>query len=46
MKMTFKITLIGGLLVFFAVVAVVVFAPVALNNPAPTTVAEKRTPDE
>ena len=46
MKMTFKIILIGGLLVFFAVVSVVVFAPVALNNPPQTTVAEKRTPDE
>jgi cytochrome c oxidase cbb3-type subunit 2 len=46
MKMTFKIILIGGLLVFFAVVSVVVFAPVALWNPPQTTVAEKRTPEE
>ena len=46
MKMTFKIILIGGLLVFFAVVAVVVFGPAAVNNPAQTTVAEVRTPEQ
>jgi cbb3-type cytochrome c oxidase subunit II len=42
MKMTFKIILIGGLLVFFAVVSVVVFAPVALWNPPQTTTAQER----
>ena len=46
MKMTFKIILIGGLLVFFAVVAVVVFGPTAVNNPAQTTVAEVRTAEQ
>jgi cbb3-type cytochrome c oxidase subunit II len=46
MKMTFKIILVGGLLVFFAVVSVVVFAPVALWNPPQTTVAEERTPEQ
>jgi cytochrome c oxidase cbb3-type subunit 2 len=43
MKMTFKVILVGGLLVFFAVVSVVVFAPVALWNPPQTTVAVDRT---
>lgn len=46
MKMTFKIILVGGLLVFFAVVSVVVFAPAALWNPPQTTVAEVRTPEQ
>jgi cbb3-type cytochrome c oxidase subunit II len=46
MKMTFKVILIGGLLVFFAVVSVVVFAPTALWNPPQTTVAVERTPSE
>ena len=46
MKMTFKIVLIGGLLVFFAVVSVVVFAPAALWNPPQTTVAEPRSSRE
>jgi cbb3-type cytochrome c oxidase subunit II len=46
MKMTFKVILVGGLLVFFAVVSVVVFAPVALWNPPQTTVAEQRTAAE
>jgi mono/diheme cytochrome c family protein len=41
--MTFKVILVGGLLVFFAVVAVVVFVPVATWNPSQTTVAEVRT---
>jgi len=41
-KMTFKIILVGGLLVFFAVVSVVVFAPVALWNPPATTVGQER----
>jgi cbb3-type cytochrome c oxidase subunit II len=43
MKMTFKVILVGGLLVFFAVVSVVVFAPVALWNPPQTTVAIERS---
>jgi cbb3-type cytochrome c oxidase subunit II len=40
--MTFKIILVGGLLVFFAVVSVVVFAPAALWNPPQNTVGEQR----
>jgi cytochrome c oxidase cbb3-type subunit 2 len=41
--MTFKIILVGGLLVFLAVVSVVVFAPVALWNPPQDTVGEARS---
>ena len=44
--MTFKIILVGGLLVFFAVVSVVVFAPTALWDPPQTTVAETRTVEQ
>ena len=39
MKMTFKVILIGGLIVFFAVVIVAVFAPVLIWKPPQTTVA-------
>lgn len=42
MKMTFKIILIGGLIVFFAVVTVVVFTPAMVWKPAQTVVAEQR----
>ncbi len=43
MKMTFRIILVGGLIVFFAVVSVVVFAPAVLWRPAQSVVAQQRT---
>jgi cbb3-type cytochrome c oxidase subunit II len=46
MKMTFKVILIGGLLVFFAVVSVVVFTPVMVWNPPQTTTAIVRSPEQ
>jgi cytochrome c oxidase cbb3-type subunit 2 len=46
MKMTFKIILIGGLIVFFAVVSVVVFTPAAIWKPAQTVVGEQRTAEQ
>jgi cytochrome c oxidase cbb3-type subunit 2 len=46
MKMTFKIILVGGPLVFFAVVSVVVFTPAAIWKPQQTTVAEKRSAEQ
>jgi cbb3-type cytochrome c oxidase subunit II len=46
MKMTFKIILVGGLIVFFAVVSVVVFTPAMVWKPPQTVVAERRTPEQ
>jgi cbb3-type cytochrome c oxidase subunit II len=46
MKMTFKIILIGGLIVFFAVVTVVVFTPAVVWKPAQTVVGDQRTADQ
>lgn len=42
--MTFKVIFWGGVAVFFAVVAVAVFTPVALWKPAETTIAHPYTP--
>ncbi len=44
MKMTFRVVFIGALVVFFAVVTVAVFTPVALWRPAETLVAHPYTP--
>ena len=41
MKMTFKTILIGGLVVFFAVVAVAVFAPTLTWRPQQTVIAHE-----
>jgi mono/diheme cytochrome c family protein len=46
MKMSFKVILWGGLAVFFAVVSVVVFTPVAIWKPPTTTVAHPYTPEQ
>ncbi len=46
MKMTFKTILIGGLAVFFAVVATAVFAPTLTWNPEQTTIAHEYTADQ
>lgn len=46
MKMTFKVVLWGGLAVFFAVVTVVVFTPVAVWKPPTTLVAHTYTPEQ
>ncbi len=46
MKMTFKVIVFGGLAVFFAVVAVAVFTPVALWKPAQTVVAHEYTAEQ
>ena len=46
MKMSFKVILWGGLAVFFAVVTVVVFTPIALWKPPTTTIAHPYTPEE
>jgi len=43
MKMTFKIILIGGIAVFFAVVAVAVFFPAAVTRPERTVIAHEYT---
>ena len=40
MRMTFRLIIIGGLIVFFAVVAVVVFIPKIVWNPPQTLVAQ------
>jgi cbb3-type cytochrome oxidase cytochrome c subunit len=45
MRMTFRIILVGGLIVFFAVVAMVVFMPAMMKSP-PTTVAHPYTERE
>jgi cbb3-type cytochrome c oxidase subunit II len=46
MKMSFKVVFWGGLVVFFAVVTVVVFTPVAIWRPATTEIAHPYTPTE
>ena len=46
MKMTFKTILIGGLVVFFAVVAVAVFAPTLTWRPQQTVVAHEYTTEQ
>ncbi|MDK2980494.1 MAG: cytochrome c oxidase cbb3-type subunit [Chloroflexota bacterium] len=46
MKMTFKTILIGGLVVFFAVVAVAVFAPTLTWKPEQTVVAHEYTSEQ
>ncbi len=45
MKMTFRFILVGGLAVFFAVVAMVVFMPSMMSSP-PTTVAHPYTDEQ
>jgi len=44
--MTFKIIVIGGVIVFFAVVSVVVFVPGLIWNPPQTTIAHPYTPEQ
>ncbi len=39
MKMTFKVTVIGGVIVFFAVVLAAVFIPTLVWNPPQTVIA-------
>jgi mono/diheme cytochrome c family protein len=46
MKMSFKVILWGGLAVFFAVVTVVVFTPVAIWKPPTNTIAHQYTPQQ
>jgi mono/diheme cytochrome c family protein len=46
MKMTFKVTVIGGLIVFFAVVAAAVFIPSLVWDPPRTLVAHPYTDEE
>jgi cytochrome c oxidase cbb3-type subunit 2 len=46
MKMTFRLTVIGGLIVFFAVVIVAVFVPALVWNPPQTTIANAYTPEQ
>ena len=46
MKMSFKVILWGGLAVFFAVVTVVVFTPVAVWKPPTTIIAHPYTPEQ
>ena len=46
MKMTFKTILIGGLVVFFAVVAVAVFAPTLTWKPQQTVIAHEYTSEQ
>ncbi|HUX75697.1 MAG TPA: cbb3-type cytochrome c oxidase subunit II, partial [Anaerolineae bacterium] len=46
MKMTFRVIVIGGVIVFFAVVAVVVFIPSLVWDPPQTTVAHPYTPEQ
>ena len=46
MKMTFKVVLWGGLAVFFAVVSVAVFTPVAVWKPPTTLIAHPYTPEQ
>ena len=46
MKMTFKTILIGGLVVFFAVVAVAVFAPTLTWRPQQTVIAHEYTSEQ
>jgi mono/diheme cytochrome c family protein len=46
MRMTFKTIVIGGVIVFFAVVTVVVFVPGLIWNPPQTTIAHPYTPEQ
>ncbi len=46
MRMTFKTIVIGGVIVFFAVVTVVVFVPGMIWNPPQTTIAHPYTPNQ
>ncbi len=46
MKMTFRVVVIGGLIVFFAVVTVVVFVPGLVWKPAETVIAHPYTDTE
>jgi mono/diheme cytochrome c family protein len=46
MRMSFKVIFWGGLAVFFAVVTVVVFTPVAIWKPATNTIAHPYTPEQ
>ncbi len=46
MRMTFKVTIVGGLIVFLAVVVVAVFLPTLIWNPPQTTVAHPYTAQE
>jgi mono/diheme cytochrome c family protein len=46
MRMTFSTIVFGGLAVFFAVVAVVVFIPTQVLKPEPTLVAHPYTPEQ
>lgn len=46
MRMTFKIIVIGGVIVFFAVVAVAVFVPSLVWDPPQTIIAHAYTPEQ
>ena len=46
MRMTFQTIIIGGLIVFFAVVTVAVFVPGLIWNPPQTTIAHVYTPEQ
>ena len=46
MKMTFKVIVIGGVIVFFAVVLVAVFVPSLIWNPSQTVIAHAYTPEQ
>lgn len=46
MKMTFKLTVFGGVIVFLAVVAAAVFIPGFLWNPEQTVIAHGYTPEQ
>ena len=46
MKMTFKVIVIGGVIVFFAVVLVAVFVPSLIWNPSQTVIAHPYTSEQ
>jgi mono/diheme cytochrome c family protein len=46
MRMTFRVVVIGGVIVFFAVVAVAVFAPSLVWQPEQTTIAHSYTAEQ
>jgi cbb3-type cytochrome c oxidase subunit II len=46
MRMTFKITVIGGVIVFFAVVIVAVFVPTLIWDPPQTVIAHPYTSEQ
>jgi cbb3-type cytochrome oxidase cytochrome c subunit/cytochrome c553 len=46
MKMTFKVTVIGGVIVFLAVVTAAVFIPGIIWNPEQTVIAHEYTPEQ